>query len=217
MYVLPAGVPPFAATVICCTHADWMTFVALGLCNNRAFSALFSALFSAQYPAGQSGFNTISVLGGNLTSDEDQYHTRQDEPSWNRGPNVQFYRMVRYMTTQMQASVFYYMEGDSIPLAAGWLDALVCGLLALARNRRVANTCASQLLQHCLDARGFWRLMLVLILLFFGTPLHYPPPLSLPHHSLMKYRRRGRSLCSEEGIRGTTGSTFLKMRWLSLL
>ena len=36
-------------------------------------------------------FRTITVLGGNLTAYEDQYHTRRGEASWNRGPNVQFY------------------------------------------------------------------------------------------------------------------------------
>jgi hypothetical protein len=31
----------------------------------------------------------------------------------------------RYMEAEMDTDVFYYMEGDSVPLAAGWLAALV--------------------------------------------------------------------------------------------
>ena len=47
-----------------------------------------------------------------------------EEPSWNRGPNVQFYSMVKYIAEHTNTDLFYYMEGDSIPLAANWLDDL---------------------------------------------------------------------------------------------
>jgi hypothetical protein len=80
----------------------------------------------AAVPNWQKCFTSITLLGANLTASQDQYHTRMDDPSWNRGPNVQFYRAVRFINEQPAPSskVFYYMEGDSIPLAHNWLDGI---------------------------------------------------------------------------------------------
>jgi hypothetical protein len=70
-------------------------------------------------------FTTITLLGANLTEAQDQYHNRRDEPTWNLGPNMQFYRMLDHMSAHQDASIMYYMEGDSVPVATGWLDAIV--------------------------------------------------------------------------------------------
>jgi hypothetical protein len=71
-------------------------------------------------------FTTISLLGANLTASQDQYHNRMTDPSWNRGPNIQFYRAVRHIDEQPSSTskLFYYMEGDNEPLADNWLDAI---------------------------------------------------------------------------------------------
>jgi hypothetical protein len=74
-------------------------------------------------------FSTISLLGANLTEAQDQYHMRHEEVSWNLGPNMQFYRMLDSLHTHADsgsqaASMMYYMEGDSIPIATNWLDQL---------------------------------------------------------------------------------------------
>jgi hypothetical protein len=69
-------------------------------------------------------FGTISILGANLSAAEDQYHADQSDPTWNLGPNMQFYRFVEYMESYSSADTFYYMEGDSVPVAVNWLEAL---------------------------------------------------------------------------------------------
>jgi hypothetical protein len=75
-------------------------------------------------------FQSIAMVGGYLTAEEDQYHSRQDEPSWNLGPNMQFWRFVQHVTDSADASTFYYMEGDNVPLSTNWLDALAAEIAA---------------------------------------------------------------------------------------
>jgi hypothetical protein len=121
-------------------------------------------------------FTTISLLGANLTDGQNQYHARQDEASWNLGPNMQFYRFLEHTTitaavggnvapdlfqptpdtssettpevattdgfggrhgreifsstSARPSSIFYYMEGDSIPVQADWLDSLTAEIAA---------------------------------------------------------------------------------------
>jgi hypothetical protein len=73
-------------------------------------------------------FSSITLKGANLTADQDQYHSRMSEASWNVGPNMQFYRLLNYLGQDASFSdgdFMYYMEADNTPIAANWLDALV--------------------------------------------------------------------------------------------
>ena len=70
-------------------------------------------------------FGSIDILGANLTAEQDVYNPGGDGVDWNTGPNMQFYRIVNYLTVHGGAyDVFFYMEGDTVPRKAGWLDAL---------------------------------------------------------------------------------------------
>jgi hypothetical protein len=77
-------------------------------------------------------FETISIVSAQLSDAEDLYHTDQTDSTWNLGPNLQFYKLVEYMTSYSSTDRFYYMEGDSIPIAANWLDALTAEVFAKA-------------------------------------------------------------------------------------
>lgn len=68
-------------------------------------------------------FRLVSLLGGNLTEAQDQYHDMEDNPvTWNLGPNRQFYHALDYIRSKHEGEVFYYMEPDTIPIETFWLD-----------------------------------------------------------------------------------------------
>lgn len=74
-------------------------------------------------------FADVQLLGANLTTVQDQYHTRRNEPDWNLGPNMQFYRLLNYLVQDDSLpDVVYYMESDSVPIEREWLDALVAAV-----------------------------------------------------------------------------------------
>eukprot|EP00729_Bicosta_minor_P003773 gene3773-15587_t len=107
--------------------ADMILYFARDI-NNPDHSGLVASLqavMDADAPW-RKCFNRLTTMGGNLSAAQDQYHTRQDEITWNLGPNMQFYRMLKHvaaLATDAQSSgIFYYMEGDSIPVAPEWLD-----------------------------------------------------------------------------------------------
>jgi hypothetical protein len=66
-------------------------------------------------------FRDIELIGAGLTHEQDQYHSDQFDPTWNLGPNMQFYRLIQ---SKAGVGTFYYMEGDSTPIASFWLDSL---------------------------------------------------------------------------------------------
>lgn len=72
----------------------------------------------------RSCFSSIVILGAGLTAAQDQYHDDMSDPTWNLGPNMQFYKMVEHMTDTHSSDMFLYMEGDSIPIADNWLDTI---------------------------------------------------------------------------------------------
>lgn len=67
---------------------------------------------------------SITLLTANLTEVEDVYDRTAGTVDWNRGPNLQFYRVAEWIQQNNDYDMFFYMEGDTIPVAAGWLDAL---------------------------------------------------------------------------------------------
>lgn len=73
-------------------------------------------------------FTSIRLLGAGLTAVEDQYHSRTHEIDWNLGPNLQFYRMLNNADV---GTVFYYMEGDIIPVVHPWLDVIANNIMTL--------------------------------------------------------------------------------------
>lgn len=70
-------------------------------------------------------FGHISVLGANLTESQDVYNPLGTGVDWNQGPNIQFFRMAKWLESNGgETNTFFYMEGDTVPIAPGWLDAL---------------------------------------------------------------------------------------------
>ena len=56
-------------------------------------------------------FSKITAIGAHLTPEEDQYHTDMEDPTWNLGPNMQFYKLLRHISDSDSdvSKVFYYM------------------------------------------------------------------------------------------------------------
>ena len=77
-------------------------------------------------PRRRSCFDSIYLLGANLTEAQDIYRPSSGarDVTWNLGPNLQFYKMLQYYDTA-GVEVLYMMESDTIPLARDWLDDLV--------------------------------------------------------------------------------------------
>jgi hypothetical protein len=91
--------------------------------------------------AWRSCFTTITLLGANLTAAQDQYHTRHEEPDWNLGPNMQFYRLLEHMAGSHPAgAAVYYMEADNWPVGVNWLDAVVAETVAKTPFSVVGST-----------------------------------------------------------------------------
>ena len=90
-------------------------------------------------------FRSISLLGGNLTAAQDQYHSMEDDPvSWNLGPNRQFYHALDYLRSTCDAAeVMYYMEPDTIPVEAFWLDRLYLEMMGVRPFSVLGSVCGS--------------------------------------------------------------------------
>lgn len=76
-------------------------------------------------------FTYVTLIGANMTANEDVYHNDQSNPNWNLGPNLQFYKLLQRIKSiaggtvdKALSTTFFYMEGDTIPTAVHWLDAL---------------------------------------------------------------------------------------------
>ena len=74
----------------------------------------------------RSCFNSVSLLGANLTEAQDMYRSSHGahDVTWNLGPNLQFYFMLQYYATA-NVDVLFMMESDTIPLAPEWLQGLL--------------------------------------------------------------------------------------------
>ena len=77
-------------------------------------------------PRRRSCFDSIYLLGANLTESQDIYRPSSGarDVTWNLGPNLQFYKMLQYYDTA-GVEVLYMMESDTIPLARDWLHDLL--------------------------------------------------------------------------------------------
>jgi hypothetical protein len=113
------------------THGtvDLLLYYARNISDAPAVQAIVSQLDSST-DAWRKCIGTITILGANLTASEDVYNPSGDGVDWNRGPNTQFYRIVPVFSNLDVP--FFYMESDTVPSRAGWLDAIRAEIAAKA-------------------------------------------------------------------------------------
>ena len=115
------------------THSGFP--VPLTLFYSRAADANLHASVAAvttSTGAWRNCFSTISVVGANLTAAMDQYHFVHTDPTWNLGPNLQFYRLLALLNVSNRATPVLYLEPDSVPVKVGWLETLAAEVVAHA-------------------------------------------------------------------------------------
>jgi hypothetical protein len=105
------------------THGtvDLLLYYARNVSDAPAIQAIVSQLHSTT-DAWRKCIGTITIFGANLTASEDVYNPSGNGVDWNRGPNTQFYRIVPVFRDL--GVPFFYMESDTVPTRAGWLDAI---------------------------------------------------------------------------------------------